>query len=105
MLDMIQIFVEVLDKVLGSLFLRTTAVDSLDTDSVLLRCANSILCSRGTRHCRHVTFSTVCVCGDSHARPTDQILDEIVVGGLVLETNTHEILIALKEQKALENKP
>lgn len=34
-----------------------------------------------------------------------QILDEIVVGGLVLETNTHEILIALKEQKALENKP
>ena len=27
-----------------------------------------------------------------------KILDEIVTGGLVAETNTHEILIALKEQ-------
>jgi AP-3 complex subunit sigma len=35
---------------------------------------------------------------------THQILDEIITGGLVLETNTHEILIALKEQKALELK-
>jgi AP-3 complex subunit sigma len=30
------------------------------------------------------------------------IVDEIVVGGLVSETLTHEILLALKEQKSLE---
>ena len=33
---------------------------------------------------------------------TNQILDEIVTAGLVCETNTHEVLIALKEQKNLE---
>jgi AP-3 complex subunit sigma len=35
---------------------------------------------------------------------THQILDEIITGGLVSETNTHEVLIALKDQKVLENK-
>lgn len=35
---------------------------------------------------------------------THQILDELITGGLVFETNTHEVLIALKDQKALEAK-
>ncbi len=30
------------------------------------------------------------------------ILDEIITGGLVSETLPHEVLLALKEQKALE---
>lgn len=35
---------------------------------------------------------------------TNQILEEIITAGLVCETNTHEVLIALKEQKNLERK-
>ncbi|KAL9656445.1 hypothetical protein ABK040_005210 [Willaertia magna] len=39
-----------------------------------------------------------------HSDKVHYILDEIVIGGMVLETNKEEILISIKEQNDLENK-
>ena len=37
-----------------------------------------------------------------HADKVHYILDELVLGGLVLETNMHEILVAINENTRLE---